>query len=232
LKLMLDHHPYTPGAGESLYDMARALGLYSGKLSTDPLAAKIAGRVFTLNYIPVREKDITPERSTIRKAMAASDGTVRLLRYADPAGRDAYVRTAQFVLFLAIRRLWPNAVSKMTCTVGTGMYIRVTEAPDFTLPALRREVERIIAADTPLYRRRIPTKEIIAYYAAQGQFDKARLFSHREKSTIDVYENGDFMEYFTAYVDGDWFLCCRKDEERSRIEREKEAAKKKKKAGQ
>jgi bifunctional DNA-binding transcriptional regulator/antitoxin component of YhaV-PrlF toxin-antitoxin module len=44
-------------------------------------------------------------------------------------------------------------------------------------------------------------------------------------------ENGDYMEYFTAYVDGDWFLCCRKDEERTRIEREKEAAKAAKKTG-
>ena len=48
----------------------------------------------------------------------------------------------------------------------------------------------------------------------------------RNKFKVD---SGDFMEYFTAYVDGDWFLCCRKDEERSRIEHEKEAAKKKKK---
>jgi bifunctional DNA-binding transcriptional regulator/antitoxin component of YhaV-PrlF toxin-antitoxin module len=48
----------------------------------------------------------------------------------------------------------------------------------------------------------------------------------RNKFRVD---SGDFMEYFTAYVDGDRFLCCRKDEERSRIEREKEAAKKKKK---
>lgn len=42
----------------------------------------------------------------------------------------------------------------------------------------------------------------------------------RNKFRVD---SGDFMEYFTAYVDGDWFLCCRKDEERSRIEREKKA---------
>lgn len=34
----------------------------------------------------------------------------------------------------------------------------------------------------------------------------------RNKFTV---EPGDFMEYFTAYVDGDWFLCCRKDEKRS-----------------
>lgn len=49
----------------------------------------------------------------------------------------------------------------------------------------------------------------------------------RSKFKVD---NGDFMEYFTAYVDGDWFLCCRKDEERSRIEKEKRDAAKKGKA--
>lgn len=25
--------------------------------------------------------------------------------------------------------------------------------------------------------------------------------------------NGDFMEYYTAYVDGKWFMCCTKQEE-------------------
>lgn len=26
--------------------------------------------------------------------------------------------------------------------------------------------------------------------------------------------NGDFMEYYTAYVDGKWFMCCTKQEEK------------------
>lgn len=38
-------------------------------------------------------------------------------------------------------------------------------------------------------------------------------------------EKGDIMEYYTAYVDGKWFLCATKNEEASRIERAKEAAK-------
>jgi hypothetical protein len=92
--------------------MVKALGLKSDRLSRDPLAAKIAGRVFTLNYIPLRDKE-TVERTTIRKAMAAADGVVRLLRYSDEEGRETYVRTAQFVLFLAIEKLWPAAKAKM-----------------------------------------------------------------------------------------------------------------------
>ena len=196
MKLILDHHPCEPRPGESLYDMARDLGLFRGKLSTDPIAAEIAGRVFTLNYVPVREKDVTPERSTIRKAMAASDGTVRLLRYTDPAGRDAYKRTAQFVLFLAISNLWPEARAQMSCTVGTGIFFKVTGATDFSVRELKEEVQRIVAADLPLTRRRIPTDEAIAYYQSKGMPDKARLLAYRPKNTFDIYESGDFADYF------------------------------------
>ncbi|MBE6548002.1 MAG: hypothetical protein E7667_03875, partial [Ruminococcaceae bacterium] len=120
MKLIIDGNVYIAKTDQSIYDMVKDLGLFTGKLSTDPLAAKIAGRVFTLNYIPVRQKDVDhQERGSVRKAMAASDGTITLLRYSDPLGRDAYRRTAQFVLFLALRRLWPDAHAKMNCTVGS-----------------------------------------------------------------------------------------------------------------
>jgi AbrB family looped-hinge helix DNA binding protein len=38
-------------------------------------------------------------------------------------------------------------------------------------------------------------------------------------------ENGDYMEYFTAYVDGDWFLCVRKNEEYTEQKKQEEVAK-------
>ena len=196
MKLYIVGRRVTPKPEESLFDMVKALGLWQGSLATDPIAAKIAGRLFTLNYIPLRQKDVTPDRTSVRKAMAASEGVVRLVRYTDPLGQEVYTRTAQFVLFLAIRRLWPAATAKMTCTVGTGMYIRVTGAPVFSVEALRREVDAIVAADTRLCRRRVPTAEAIAYYAAQGQSDKARLFAYRQRDTLDVYGDGDFMEYY------------------------------------
>ena len=113
MKLWIDERAVEAAPGQSLLQITQEMGLFEGKLSTDPLAAKIAGRVFNLNYIPVREKDIK-ERESMRKAMAASGGVVRLLRYSDPIGRDVYKRTAQFVLFLALRRLWPDARATMT----------------------------------------------------------------------------------------------------------------------
>ena len=104
MKLLIDGIETTVRPGQSLLDIVTEMGLMKGTLSGDPLAAKIAGRVFTLNYVPLRHKDVA-ERETIRKAVVASEGVVRLLRYGDPLGRDTYRRTAQFILFLALRRL-------------------------------------------------------------------------------------------------------------------------------
>ena len=143
MKLIIDGYVYWARMGQSLLDILGELGLVTGKLSTDPIAAKIAGEVFTLNYIPMREKDGAQERESIRKAMMASDGRVGLLRYGDPSGKDVYRRTAQFVIFLALRRLWPKARAKMNCTVGSGMYIKVTGAEDFSAERLKACVQEI-----------------------------------------------------------------------------------------
>ncbi len=196
MKLIIEGHEVIATPDRSLYDMTRELGLFNGTLSNDPIAAKISGRVFTLNYIPLRQKDVTHEKESMRKAMAASGGVVHLLRYSDPTGRDAYTRTAQFVLFLAIRRLWPQSRAIMNCTVGAGLYIKVTGASDFSAERLRTEVERIVAEDITLRRRRISTAHAIKYYGEQGQTDKARLFAYRKNPTLDIYENGDYSDYF------------------------------------
>ncbi len=196
MKLIIDNIEYTAKAGESLYDIVKNLGLIKGKLSSDPIAAKIAGRVFTLNYVPLREKDLLPDRNSIRKAVSASGGVVRLIRYTDHAGRDAYMRTAQFVIFLAVKLLWPEAEAKMGCTVGAGVYFKIKNAPDFSLEKLREKIDEIVAADHKLCRRPMPTKDAISMYEKRGAPDKARLLEYRKKSTFSVYEIGDFADYF------------------------------------
>ena len=136
MELTIDGIRYLPATGESLLEILRKLGMDNEKLSARPLAAKIAGEVFNLNYIPVREKDMVAERPSIRAAMAASNGVVRLLRIGDSAGREVYTRTAQFVVFLALSQLWPEARATMNCTLGPALYIQVENVPDFSAEKL------------------------------------------------------------------------------------------------
>ena len=196
MKLTIDGLRVDAQPGMSLQELVQSLGLDTRKLSSRPLAAKIAGEVFNLNYIPLRHKDTAPERPSIRRATAASAGTVHLLHYSDPTGKDVYTRTAQFVLFLALRRLYPCARGKMNCTLGAGLYIEVLDAKDFSVDALKAEVQRLVEADIPLLRRRITTQEAIRGFHADGQTDKARLLAWRREEYFDLYAYEDFADYY------------------------------------
>ena len=195
MKLWIDGREVEATAEQSLLELVTQMGLMNGKLSTDPLVAKISGRVFTLNYIPVRQKDVKV-RESMRRAIAASGGVIRLMRYTDPIGRDAYRRTAQFILFLALSRLWPEATAKMGCTVGAGAYFKVEGAEDFSAARLKEEVAHIVSENITLNRRRLPTADAIAYFLERGQDDTARLLKYRKKERIDLYEVEGFADYY------------------------------------
>ena len=194
--LYIDGHPVQAQPGQSLLELVKLLRLEGDCLSNRPLAAKIAGEVFTLNYIPVREKDAQGERPSIRRAMEASGGEVRLLRYADTQGKEAYIRTAQFVLFLALRQLWPEAVAKMNCTLGSSVFVAVEGAEAFSASGLKERVRELVGQKIPLIRRRVPLEQAKARYLREGQDDKARLLSWRTADYFDEYAYGDFADYY------------------------------------
>ena len=196
MKLYIDNHVIEPKVDQSLFDIVKELGYIKGKLSSDPIVAKIAGRVFTLNYVPLRSKDVTPDRETIRTAMEASAGHIRLFGYDDPLGREAYVRTAQFIIFLAFERLYKNGIAKMSCTLGNSIYFNVSGADDFSADDLANEVQRIVDEDIPLLRRRIPIDDAIKHYKSKNETDKTRLLKYRGKTYFTVYEHDDFADYF------------------------------------
>lgn len=196
MELRIDGNLIQVAPGKSLRELIIELGLDTSDLSTRPLAARIAGEVFTLNYIPVRLKDAVGETVNTRTAMAASGGQIGLLRYSDPAGKDTYVRTAQFVIFLALNNLWPEAQVKMSCTLGPGLFISVKKAIDFNVARLKTEIMRIVQADIPLIRRRVTTADAINYYEHNGNHDKAQLLRWRTVDYFDEYAFEDFRDYY------------------------------------
>lgn len=196
MELNIDGYKIVAKPGQTLLALIKELGLDCPLLSARPIAAKIAGEVFTLNYIPVRVTDTETDRPSMRRAMAASGGNVHLIRYTDSVGQEVYTRTVQFVLFLALRKMWPNARAKMNCTVGKGLYIEVRNAPDFSVEQFKRCVYEIITEDISLLRRRVLTADAISHFKEDGQEDKARLLSLRQQPWFDEYTYADFADYY------------------------------------
>ena len=196
MELKLDQTLVPVQSEQSLLDLVRQAGLDSPQLSQRPIAAKIAGEVFTLNYVPLRQRDVDADRSSMRRAMAASGGEVQLLQYRNPAGKACYIRTAQFVIFLAMRQLWPQARVKMNCTLGSSVYFQVIGEMQFSVETLKKRILELVTQDIPLIRRRVPLQEAVDRYRADGQEDKARLLSWRPWDYFDEYAYGDFADYY------------------------------------
>ena len=196
MKLTIDGREVLAQKEQSLLSLVRGAGLDSELLSARPLAARIAGEVFTLNYIPLREKDGEGDRPSMRRAMAASQGVIHLLRCRDSAGRDVYVRTAQFVMFLALSRLWPKATCTMDCTLGSSVFVSVRGAEDFSAARLKEQVAAIVRQDIPLLRRNVKKDAAIARYRAQGREDKARLLAWLDRDSCSEYGYGAYSDNF------------------------------------
>lgn len=196
MQLNIDGKTIQAEPEQSLKALVAKLGLDAPKLSQRPLAARIAGEVFTLNYIPLREKDGEGDRPSMRRAMAASGGNIKLLRYGDSTGKEVYIRTAQFLMFLAFQQLWPKARAVVGCTLGSSVYVTVEGAENFSAERLKKHIQELVARDIPLLRRRVSREEAIARYAAMGRQDKARLLSWRSLPYCSEYTHGDYTDSF------------------------------------
>ena len=196
MQLNIDGKTIQAEPEQSLKALVAKLGFDAPKLSQRPLAARIAGEVFTLNYIPLREKDWEGDRPSMRRAMAASGGNIKLLRYGDSAGKEVYIRTAQFLMFLAFQQLWPKARAVVGCTLGSSVYVTVEGAENFSAERLKKHIQELVARDIPLLRRRVSREEAIARYAAMGRQDKARLLSWRSLPYCSEYTHGDYTDSF------------------------------------
>ncbi len=196
MRLKIDGYAVEAGPEQSLLEIVRSNRLDDEAFLRRPIAAKIAGEVFNLNYVPVRLENMHHDRISIRMAMAASNGVVSLLRYSDPAGRDTYLRTVQFILFYAIEQLWPDARAKMNCSVGNALFVEVSGSADFSIEKLKNKISEIVAQDVPLIRQRVSKDEAVSYFQQMGRDDEARLLAYRNEPYFDWYMCEDFRDYY------------------------------------
>ena len=127
------------------------------------------------------------------RSMAASNGEIRLLRYRDDAGKKVYTRTACFLVFLAIRKCWPEGTAKISCTMGNSVYISVRDCKDFSIDRLKEQMDRFIRENFPLIRRRVPLQEAIRQYEMFSMY-------HSPSSHVSIACSREVIELLLASV--------------------------------
>lgn len=164
--------------GSTLEEVYRLLGI---DMPLGPTSAKVNNKVEGLHFTLFTDKD------------------VEYLDISSPSGMRTYTRSLFFVLYKAVRDLYPGAPLRIDTPVSNGYYCRL-DLPGGVTPEvvdnLRRRMEEIVAADLPFHRITCPTEEAVARFRADGLEDKVKLLENIGALYTTYYTLDDTADYF------------------------------------
>ena len=150
------------------------------------IAAHINGELRELTYHIEDDSDVIPI------TLADSDGT------------RIYNRSLAFLMITAVEQLFPEA--KITLQYGLnfgGYYCTLEGRPDFTaleLVQIERHMRRMVEANIPIGKERIPIEEALRLFEIKGYTDKLALLRNRKKDYLTLYTLDTGKDYFHGYM--------------------------------
>ena len=124
---------------------------------------------------------------------------VEFLDVRDPSGMRTYVRSLCFILYKAVRELFPQGKLYVEHPVSKGYFCnlrigRPIELADVT--AIKQRMQEIIAADIPFHRTECHTTEAVRIFSERGMNDKVKLLETSGSLYTYYYTLDDTVDYY------------------------------------
>lgn len=121
-----------------------------------------------------------------------------------PDGRRMYIRSLLFVLYAAVREVFPDVLLDIEHGISKGYYgeLRGLGRPlnESDVFAIQQEMQKIISRDYPFEKRGLPTEEAVAVFRKQGLEHKARLFEQQGTLYSYVYFMNGLANYYYGHL--------------------------------
>ena len=123
---------------------------------------------------------------------------VKLLTFADAAGKHLFRHTASHILAQAVKRLYPAAKLTIGPAVENGFYYDIDSDVTFTpdaLKAIEGEMKKIVKENLKIERFELPRAEAIALMTEKEEPYKVQLIEELpDDATISFYRQGEFTD--------------------------------------
>ena len=160
----------------SVYDAAAAAEL----ISRDVLAAEVNGKVVALT------------------AVLSADANVRLLTFADEAGRHVFRHTASHILAQAVKRLYPAVKLTIGPAIEDGFYYDFDTDKPFdaeAIAAIEAEMKKIVKENLRIERFELPRAEAVKLMTEREEPYKVQLINELPAdAVISFYKQGEFTD--------------------------------------
>ncbi len=176
MKIMLQEQELEVESPLTVYEAARA----AGRMTREVLGAEIGGRTVALTE-ELHEGD-----------------RVRLLTFADEAGRHLFRHTASHILAQAVKRLYPQSKLAIGPAIENGFYYDIDSEVPFTpevLRALEAEMKKIVKENLRIERFELPRAEAVRLMTERQEPYKVQLIEELpEGEAISFYRQGEFTD--------------------------------------
>ncbi|MGF7138196.1 uridine kinase family protein [Roseimarinus sediminis] len=129
---------------------------------------------------------------------------IRFIDYAHPDGQRMYIRSVFFVLYAAIKDLYPEAKLKIDHAISRGYYCELeglgTEFCDSCVNEIKIRMQEFISDDLPFVRKGKQLSRIMDEYRQGGLDDKVRLYEGTGWLYAYIYYLGQFANYFHGHL--------------------------------
>ena len=173
-----NNQSYDVPIGSNLWEVYNQLNL---QLPYPVVSAKVNNRSEGLHFRLYNNKDI--EFLDIRQS----------------SGMRTYVRSLCFVLYKAVKELYPEGTLRMEHPVSKGYFCNLFIGRPLTLEdatAIKQRMKEIIAANLPIRRVECHTTEAVEIFQSQGLSDKVKLLE--TSGSLYTYYNrmGDTVDFY------------------------------------
>jgi len=129
---------------------------------------------------------------------------IKYIDITDINGRRLYLRSLAFVLYKAVKDLYPEAHLKIEHSVSKGSYCEIEglheKMTENVVNRLRKRMKELIAEDMPFIREKVFTEKAIDEFNKAGLYEKALLFKTRKRIYTSIYKLNKDINYFFGYL--------------------------------
>jgi len=156
------------------------------KLHNPVIGALVNNRVKEMSFVVVKNKK------------------VEFIDYSHPDGLRLYVRSLIFILYAAVREVFPQVKLKMMHGISRGYYCELAglDRPitDSDIFAIKSEMSQLVEKDTPFEKVGLPTEDAVRICRDQNLPFKAKLFEQQGSLFAFLYFMDGLANYFYGHL--------------------------------
>lgn len=132
------------------------------------------------------------------------DKRIEFIDVSHPDGVRMYTRSLIFVMYAAVKELFPDVVLRIDHGISNGYYCELNglgrEISESDIFSIQQEMQQLIQRDLPFVKKAMPTEKVIELLNKIGLNDKARLFEQQGHLYSYLYSLNGFNNYLYGHM--------------------------------